>query len=209
MNWREQGNEAVSGAALKTARLRTNEEGGEIVATLWRRRIGDDGVTWTAHAIDAGGLSNVSGELGASSIVLATFGSGGDAVAAIFSPTETAIWVNGETVLGGMKVLAHRDEILVGGELYCYSAQSRPAVAAFALAEGERRPRCGVCRMAIEDGQATVACPQCARVFHQLEAAGEQAAKLCWTYRPACLCGHPTGLGEEDAWRPDQEECDE
>jgi hypothetical protein len=151
----------------------------------------------------------VSGALGASSIVLATFGSGGDAGAAILAPSDAAIWVNGETVLGGLKVLAHRDEILVDGELYCYSAQSRPVAAAFALAAGQRRPRCGVCRMAIEDGQAAVGCPQCGRIYHQLEAAGEQAAKLCWTYRPACLCRHPTGLGEDDAWRPDKEDFDE
>jgi hypothetical protein len=179
------------------------------VATLWQRQVGDDGATWTAHTIDVGGANNGSVALGASPVVLARFGSGGDAGAAIFAPAGTAIWVNGATVPGGMKVLAHRDEILVGGELYWYSAQSRPVVAAFVLAESRPRPRCGVCRMAIEDGQAACACPQCGRIYHQMEAAGEQAAKLCWTYRPQCLCGHPTGLGEDDAWRPDKEDFDE
>jgi hypothetical protein len=144
-----------------------------------------------------------------SRVAVATFGTGGEAGAALLAADDLPVWVNGERVIGGLKVLVHRDEILIGGELYCYSAQSRPVVAAFALAEGQRRPRCGVCRMAIEDGQAAVACPMCARVYHQMEAAGERAAKLCFTYRPACLCGHPTGLGEDDAWRPDKEECDE
>jgi hypothetical protein len=112
-------------------------------------------------------------------------------------------------LLGGLKVLGHRDEILVGGELFCYSAQSRPVVIEFTLAEGGRRPRCGVCRMEIEDGQAAVACPQCGRVYHQIDAAGEQAAKQCWTYLPTCLCGHSTALGEDGAWRPDQEGFDD
>ena len=179
------------------------------MATLWRRQIGDDGATWLAHAIEVGALRDGNGAFADSSILLTTFGSGSESGTAILAPLEVAIWVNGETVLGGLKVLRHRDEILVGSELYCYSAQSRPVVSAFALAEGERRPRCGVCRMAIEDGQAAVACPQCGRIYHQLEAAGEQGAKLCWTYKPACLCGHPTGLGEDDAWRPDKEEFDE
>jgi hypothetical protein len=181
------------------------------VATVWRRRGGDDGVTWEAHGIGGGNLCGAFAGANArgSRVAVATFGSGGDVGAALLSADDVAVWVNGERVLGGLKVLLHRDEILVGGELYYYSAQSRPVVAAFALVEGQRRPRCGVCRMAIEDGQAAVCCPQCGRVYHQIEAAGEQAAKLCWTYRPACLCAHPTGLGEDDAWRPDKEECDE
>jgi hypothetical protein len=135
-------------------------------------------------------------------------GQGSEAAVVLLVPLGVAALVNGEPLLGGLRVLAHRDEILVGGRRFYYSAQSKPAVSTYRLAEGARRPRCAVCRMAIEDGQNVVTCPGCGRVFHQLEAEGDRPAKQCWTYRPACLCTHPTPLTDEAVWRPEQEEID-
>jgi hypothetical protein len=185
---------------------------------LWRRRAGDGGAKWDAHAVDGGELSRAFSVLGsaaaeassrAPSIALASLRKDSNAGAALLVLAGTPAWVNGDPVVGGLRVLVHRDEIVVGSELYCYSAHSRPIVSAFTLAAGARRPRCGVCRMAVEDGQAAVACPQCGRLYHQLEAAGEHGAKLCWTYLPACLCGHPTALGADEPWRPDREDFDD
>ena len=53
--------------------------------------------------------------------------------------------------------------------------------------------------------ESVVECPQCGRVFHQNDAAGDSNAKQCWTYRPQCLCSHPTSLSG-DTWRPELEE---
>jgi hypothetical protein len=133
-------------------------------------------------------------------------GARGESQMALLAPLNDRVWVNGEPLLGSLRILRHRDEILVGRQLFCFSGQSHPTVFEFVLAPGSRNPRCAVCRMAVEEGQAAVACPQCARVYHQLDAVGEQLAKQCWTYRKACLCGHPTGLTEDAVWHPESDE---
>ena len=105
--------------------------------------------------------------------------------------------VNGEPVYGGVRVLDHRDEILVGADRLLFSAQSAPLVTAFALAPEGRPPVCPICRGPVRDGMQAVACPGCGRWFHQLD------AKPCWTYAPTCrFCQHPTPLDEAAAWRP-------
>jgi hypothetical protein len=46
-------------------------------------------------------------------------------------------------------------------------------------------------------------------VYHQLDGNEEGGAKHCFTYRDRCVCGHPTSLDGDAAWRPDEEEmCD-
>ncbi len=116
-----------------------------------------------------------------------------------------SVWVNGRPVPAGIKVLSHRDEVLAGGRTIYFSDESLPAIRVFALAPNQRRPRCAVCRMAIEDGQTVVGCPRCGRLFHQAEDAAAENAKACWTYRAQCLCGHPTGLDASAVWRPEKE----
>ena len=100
-------------------------------------------------------------------------------------------------VNGGVRVLDHRAEILVGADRLLFSAQSAPLVTMFALAVDGRLPVCPICRGPIRDGMQAVACPGCGRWFHQLD------AKPCWTYAPTCrFCQHPTALDEAAAWRP-------
>src|SRR5262245_41644492 len=109
--------------------------------------------------------------------------------------------VNGEPVLGGLRLLEHRDEVLIGATRLVFSGEATPAVTTLRLGEGERVPVCPVCRGPVRDGTAAVQCPGCGRWSHQLD------AKPCWTYAPACrFCGHPTSLDGEAAWRPDREE---
>ena len=105
--------------------------------------------------------------------------------------------INGEPVPGGVRVLDHRDEILVGADRLLFSAQSAPLITTFALAPEQRPPVCPICRGPVRDGMPTVACPGCGRWFHQLD------EKPCWTYAPTCrFCQHPTPLEEGSTWRP-------
>jgi hypothetical protein len=116
------------------------------------------------------------------------------------------VWVNGQPVLGGLRVLQHRDEILAGRVRLYFSAETTPLVVVFRLKQGARSPTCPVCRGAIKDGDLVVQCPGCSRWYHQLEAAGDRPAKKCWTYAETCLCQHPTSLSGAPVWRPEMEE---
>ncbi len=142
---------------------------------------------------------------------LARFGDrGGSHGVALLVRDGLSIWVNGHPVLGGLKILAHRDELLAAdGRTFYYSDESTPVVCPFALQTGTRRPRCAVCRQSVEDGQLVVACPRCGRVFHQIPPRDAQQAKHCWTYTPQCLCGHPTSMDAGATWHPEKELCDE
>ena len=105
--------------------------------------------------------------------------------------------VNGEPVLGGVRVLDHRDEILVRTDRFLFSAQTAPLVIPFAPAPDQRPPVCPICRGPVRAGMQAVACPGCGRWFHQLD------DKPCWTYAPTCrFCQHPTPLDEAATWRP-------
>jgi hypothetical protein len=133
-------------------------------------------------------------------------GQGSESMMVLLVRPGTLAFVNGDPLLGGFRVLGHRDEILAAGRRFFYSAVSKPVVSTFSLAEGARRPRCVVCRFALEDGQQVVLCPQCGRGFHQMEAQADRPEKKCFTFRPQCLCGHPTSLTDEAQWHPEQEE---
>lgn len=138
--------------------------------------------------------------LGCPDVRLVRFGSGAEAGVALLAKPTARIRVNGLTIAGGLHVLNHRDELLVGRDRYCYSADATPVVTVFQLREGQRRPTCPVCRGQLKDGDQAVSCPRCERWFHQLD------RKTCWTYKPTCLCQHPTALNGATAWHPAQEE---
>jgi hypothetical protein len=123
---------------------------------------------------------------------------------------RAGLWarVNGLPVLGGLRLLQHKDEVLVlGGRLY-FSVETTPAITTYRVPEGGRAAVCPICRGPIKDGMQAVQCPGCARWFHQAEAADGRPAKPCWIYAPTCrFCGHPTAFDAEAAWRPDREEA--
>jgi hypothetical protein len=125
--------------------------------------------------------------------------------ALLVSVTKQA-FINGTPIIAHVKVLAHQDEILIGSARWYFSSESPPQLSEFHLGEGQRRPKCGVCRTQLQDGQPCVVCPRCGRVFHQVDARDDGPEKHCFTYREHCLCGHPTALSEDHLWQPGEDD---
>jgi hypothetical protein len=160
---------------------------------------------WTPVTVAAGGDSPPA--LGGHARLLPIADGAERGLVLLVEPGHAA-FVNGEPLIGQMQVLKHKDELLLDGARHFYSAESKPIVVPFHQAAGQRRPRCPVCRMAIEDGQPVVFCPGCARTFHEIAEAADHAAKCCWTYNTHCrFCQHPTDLGGSDFWTPAEEAC--
>jgi hypothetical protein len=171
------------------------------MSNIWRER---EGRGWLATAIQAATWAADDLPMG---VRFFRFGQGGDGGMALLVRPGVRVWVNGDPVLGGIRILEHRDEVLIDGARLYYSAEARPVVVTFHAEPGVRLPTCPVCRGQVRDGMTAVQCPSCARWFHhELEGAPDRPAKQCWVYRPACLCGHPTALSGEPVWRPELEE---
>src|SRR5688572_12026300 len=60
-------------------------------------------------------------------------GGGSEAVAVLLARAETSVRVNGQPMVGGMRVLSHRDEILVGARRFYFSAEATPVRAPFQM----------------------------------------------------------------------------
>jgi hypothetical protein len=127
---------------------------------------------------------------------------------ALVASPGICVRVNGSVVLGGLRVLRHKDELLVGSRRMYFSAETVPVVHAFQT-DGSRLPRCVVCRGEIQDGAAAVRCPGCSRLYHQIDAVGDSQGQKCWTYSATCrFCEHPTSLSGEPSWRPDDDDVE-
>jgi hypothetical protein len=124
--------------------------------------------------------------------------------------------VNGQRIIGGAKVLKHKDEITFNAQQFFFSAETPPVVVSFPAHLCAEKLRCPVCRGPFASGQPVVQCPGCQRWYHHSEKeGGEQeaseagsavAARPCWTYAPQCkFCGHQTAMSEEALWRPDEQ----
>jgi hypothetical protein len=164
---------------------------------IWHK----DGREWRALPIPFSEVTNLS---------VVRFGSGSESGVALIVRDGVSARVNGRPVPGGLRVLEHRDELLLGQERLFYSAESTPLVVAFHNAAGNRAPTCPLCRGPIRDGQQAVQCPGCARWFHQIAATSDAPGKPCWTYAETCrFCNHPTALSGEPAWHPGLEEMHE
>jgi hypothetical protein len=158
---------------------------------------------WSARAVIAG-KALADEELGVSGIAILGLGSSGGA--ALFVRPGFGVRINGEPVLGGLRILEHKDEILAATVRLCFSQETTPVVVTFATS-GQRPPICPICRGPVRDGMQAVQCPGCGRWFHQRDAEGQQPAKPCWTYAPTCrFCRHPTSFAGDAAWRPDRED---
>jgi hypothetical protein len=162
---------------------------------------------WQSVPVPAGKV--LRGEdLGLAGIALYGLASGAERGALLWARPGLWVRVNGLPVLGGVRVLEHKDEVLVAAGRLFFSLETTPTVTTFRTPEGGRSPVCPVCRGPIKDGSGAVQCPGCGRWFHQAEAADGRPAKPCWTYAPTCrFCSHPTAFAAEAAWRPDQEEA--
>jgi hypothetical protein len=147
-------------------------------------------------------------ELGLPGIALYGLPQGAERGALLMARPGVWVRVNGLPLLGGVRVLDHKDEILAAdGRLY-FSLEMTPTLTTFHVPEDGRSPTCPICRGPIKDGMAAVQCPGCGRWFHQAEAADGRAAKPCWTYAPTCrFCAHPTAFDTGAAWRPDREDA--
>jgi hypothetical protein len=143
---------------------------------------------------------------GVEGVHLVRFGRGSDRGTALLA--RGAPRVNGQPVLGGLRVLEHADEVILGRVRFFFSAESTPVVVVFRRDGDARSPTCPLCRGPIRDGEQAVQCPGCSRWFHQTVPEGDRAGKPCWTYAPSCrFCNHPTSLSGEPAWRPEAEEA--
>lgn len=103
---------------------------------------------------------------------------------------------NGQPVKAGMRVLAHRDSLALGGrEAVYFSTEEAARIEPFA---GPARSTCPRCRCEILPAQAAVKCPRCG-VFHH-----ETEERNCWTYGPTCaLCAQPTAQEAGLQWTPE------
>jgi hypothetical protein len=105
--------------------------------------------------------------------------------------------VNGEPLLGDLRVLADRDQIRVGGETLYFTTEDPARVEPFAGAE--RPLSCPRCRQALAPGTAAVRCPACGVWHHQSE------ELPCWTYAATCaLCPRATDLQAGLQWSPEE-----
>lgn len=173
------------------------------MCTLWFEA---DSLLWQSLPILDG--TPIEGEpLGAPGIQLLRFGRGPDRGVAVLARSGVSVLVNGLPIAGGMRLLEHKDEVVVGRRRFFYSSESAPAVAVFRAEASARPTTCPVCRGTIKDGVNAVRCPGCTRWYHQIEPADGQPARRCWTFAPTCrICSHPTALTGEPAWRPEVEE---
>jgi hypothetical protein len=124
--------------------------------------------------------------------------------AALLVRDGVAAFVNGEQVIGGLRVLANQDEIYSPPERFWFSTEERAQIERLENPEG-RAVRCALCRDEIAVGEEFVKCPRCARRFHQSSGPGADTRR-CFTYKETCVCDHPTTLSGEFAWTPDNED---
>jgi hypothetical protein len=147
--------------------------------------------------------------VGEGELAFAALGALTERSALLLATTGLRVLVNGLPLLGGLKVLDHRDELASGGARFIYSDESLPEITTYSAEAGRREIRCSLCRGVLEEGTAVVRCPRCGRLFHQADSSPEAPERHCYTYAEHCRhCGHPTSLAGELLWSPDQEELD-
>src|SRR5690349_3257254 len=116
------------------------------MSSVWR----EVGSEWVPVAIpEAEGTPAVAVEVAGARFL--RFGAGAERRTALVLPLGIAARVNGRPVLGGLRVLEHKDEVLFGRSRLFYSAESAPVAVAFRRAEGARSPTCPLCRGAVRD----------------------------------------------------------
>jgi len=170
------------------------------MSTVWHQA----GDGWQALTL---GTALEGAELQAPGVRVFRYGQSTDKGVGLLARPGARVLVNGQPVLGGFRVLEHKDEILVGRTRLFFSSEATPAVVGFRPAVGARPSTCPVCRGLIKEGEEIVQCPGCSRRFHQVEPAEGRKARKCWTFADKCkICNHPTSLSGEPVWRPEKEE---
>lgn len=115
----------------------------------------------------------------------------------LWGPEET-IRVNGWRLTTGLRVLADKDEIVIGDRApLFFSSESVACVESFA--GSDREIFCPRCTLKIEKNAPVVRCPNCGIVHH------ENAELGCWTYASECaVCAHPTAMDAGFRWTPEE-----
>lgn len=116
---------------------------------------------------------------------------------AIAADDDSAVRVNGESPVAGLRILNDRDLIRTGeGEQYYFSTEVLAQIEPF---PGSERPVfCGRCRQAIEAGALAVRCPGCGVWYNQ------SPELPCWTYSEKCaFCGAASDLEKGFEWTPE------
>jgi hypothetical protein len=117
--------------------------------------------------------------------------------------TDAGLWVligpatarvNGRDLLGGLRVLADRDEIRIGPHRVYFSDEILPAVRSFPGGDGTTY--CPRCKLELPVADPAVRC-RCLVWFHQT------AELPCFTYSSECpICRQPTSLDAGYRWSP-------
>ena len=185
------------------------------MATLFRQQ---QDCSWSPTVLEATSWARQHGRGGSATVAnvpefgleVVAFQHNGVSGVALLVDGSRVVFVNGEPLVTRIRVCTHKDEILVAGTRFFFSAESVPELEIFHAAPGGRRVQCPVCRRPIEHMQQVVRCAGCQRLFHQIDASGDRREKHCWTYHPACpFCDHPTSLSGEATWTPEVLERDE
>lgn len=115
----------------------------------------------------------------------------------LLSRARELIQVNGLPLIGGIRVLQDKEEILTraSGRIY-FSTQRAPRIEPFP--GREEATSCPRCKGRIASGEPSVACPSCCTWHH------EEPDRPCWTYTEKCaLCDQLTRLDTGFSWTPD------
>ena len=116
----------------------------------------------------------------------------------LLAATGAPVWLNGEVVSAGIRVLRDRDEILIAGRArFYFSTEEVAKVEPFPPSAGVAH--CARCHQTIQPGTPAVRCPTCGNWCEQSE------EKPCWTYGPTCpRCDQATAFETGLRWTPEE-----
>lgn len=120
----------------------------------------------------------------------------------ILAAAGCGVRVNGVPLVLGLRVLDHRDEILLPAATpgepcrFYFSTERLARVEPFPAPNGPAT--CARCKQPINPGDPAVQCPSCGVWHHQSE------KWPCWTYSDRCArCDTPTDLDGDYRWTPE------
>ena len=106
--------------------------------------------------------------------------------------------VNGAVIATGLKILAHKDEIMIANSAsrLLYSDE---VIAVITVYYGQPK-QCPRCTLDITNGSPIVVCPNCRVAYHQDAA----IPRMCFTYAAECMiCHGSTALDAGYTWPPE------
>jgi hypothetical protein len=108
----------------------------------------------------------------------------------------TDVFINGQSQFAGLRLLQHKDEILVNRSRFFFSTERLPQVQPFPALG--REILCPRCQRPIETSTPAVCCPNCDTWCHSSE------ENPCWLYAQTCpICSQLTHA-DSFTWSPAQ-----